>query len=69
MSFLQRSFLFPLSTELSKLLGKKILHAELVLVGKVRDVHGGASGADPVGADWTGIPGSKPGRVFPLVTS
>ena len=69
MSFLHRRLLFLLSSKLGKLLGKKIFDAELVFVRKVRDVHGGTAGADPVGADRAGIPGSEPGRVFPLVTS
>ena len=68
LSFLQRRLLFLLSSKLSKLLGKKIFHGELVFVGEVRDVHRGAARADPVGTDRARIPGSKPGYVFPQFT-
>ena len=69
-TFLHWSFLFLLPSKLSKLLGKKIFHAELVLVvNEVRDVHGGAARADPVGADRAGIPSSEPGLHLLLFTN
>ena len=53
-------------SKVGKLPDQHILHGALVLVSEVRHVHGGAARADPVGADWTGVPGSEPGDVCPL---
>ena len=69
LTFLHRRFLFLLRPKLSELLGQKILNGELVFVHKVRNVHCGTTGADPVGADWTGIPGRKAARLFFAVPS
>ena len=66
-SFLWRRFLFAHRPKLTKLLGQKILNAELVFVRKVRDVHCGAARADPVGADRTGIPGGEPSHHLLLI--
>ena len=60
LTFLHRRFLFLLRPKLSELLGQKILNGELVFVHKVRNVHCGTTGADPVGADRAGIPGGEP---------
>ena len=47
-------------SKVGKLPDQHILRGVLVLVSEVRDVHGGAARADPVGADWAGIPGCEP---------
>ena len=39
-----------------------------MLLHHLRVVDRGAARADPVGADWTGVPGSEPRLVQPLVT-
>ena len=53
-------------SKVGKLPDQHILRGVLVLVGEVGDVHGGAARADPVGADWAGVPGGEPRNVGPL---
>ena len=57
---------FVVLAKVCKLPGQNALHGVLVLVSVVRDVDRGAARADPVGADWAGVPGSEARDVRPL---